>query len=182
MGYRQFLLPFVFAALASAQLVSYAVVRKDAGQPQGPLMATIEGREVRVAPQAILSWIYSNGEGVLYTAPADNGAQVLVLYHANTGRRQELLREPLEIYDVAQVHPGNRRRVVIVSMRDGKRVPSFAFFMLPEGTKRVVPNAVVTRITSSALEFNSYKPDEILRVKGEVDLLKPADTERIPFQ
>lgn len=90
----------------------------------GPLFATINGAEKKIATEAQQAWIFNGGRYVVYSASDgaggfENEGQSLHLYDVRTRNHRRIMSEYFAVDKVEEVVTSTRRRALLVSMADG---------------------------------------------------------------
>ena len=105
---------------ALAQVAAKVRVSSDDG---GPVYATIDGKEKRVAAFGYKAWVLDDGQAVVYSARGAGGfegeGQTLYRYDTKSGEKRRILAEPFEITNVQRAVGATGKAAYLVSMEDG---------------------------------------------------------------
>jgi hypothetical protein len=118
-------------------IISKARVATPQGQYHGPLYVTIDGKERKIAEEAIEAWIIQGGRKVVYSGRDgaggfENEGQSLRVYDARTGKHRKILSEYYGVDKVSEVTTRTRRTALLVEMSDGGLGASYLAVVDPE--------------------------------------------------
>jgi hypothetical protein len=90
----------------------------------GPLYVTIQGKERKIADEAIAAWIIQGGRKVVYSGRDgaggfENEGQSLRIYDARTGKHHKIMSEYLGIDEITEVTTSTNKTALLVGMSDG---------------------------------------------------------------
>jgi len=90
----------------------------------GALFVTIAGSEKKVTDQAQQAWIINGGRQVVYSSSEgvggyENEGQSLHLYDVDTGNHKRIMSEYFMVETVKEVITSNKKRTLLVTMKDG---------------------------------------------------------------
>jgi len=93
------------------------------GTFSGPLYVTIEGKQRKIADDAIAAWIIQKGQRVIYSGRDgaggyENEGQSLRVYDARTGRHRKIMAEYYEVNKVTEVTTSRNTTALLVEMSD----------------------------------------------------------------
>lgn len=121
--------PFVSRAqgtskYAARTLISKARVEKADNEFQGALYVTVNGRELKIANEAIEAWVIDGGRKVVYSGRDgaggfENEGQSLRVYDARTRKTMKVMSEYVGVDDVTEVKTSAGKIALLVKMSDG---------------------------------------------------------------
>lgn len=137
--FRGLVVAFVFGALAgypfasqaqdegrsgATTIVSTARVDKTGGTYHGPVYATINGRERKIADDGIDAWVIDGGRRVVYSGTDGSGGyenegQSLRVYDARTGKTTKVMSEYVGVDDITEVKTASGKIALLVKLSDG---------------------------------------------------------------
>lgn len=90
----------------------------------GPLYVTIDGKERKIADEAIEAWIIQGGRKVVYSGRDgaggfENEGQSLHIYDAGTGKQRKIMSEYYLITKITEVTTSRNKTALLVDMTDG---------------------------------------------------------------
>ena len=111
-------------ATATLPVVTSTRVAVVEGVFWGPLYATIDGKEKKIADEAIEAWIIQGGRQVVYSGRDgaggfENEGQSLRVYNAQTGKHRKIMSEYVAVDKVTEVTTSQKKTALIVAMVDG---------------------------------------------------------------
>lgn len=109
---------------SAAPVITRARVATSETAFYGPLYVTIEGRERKIADEALKAWIIQGGRKLVYSGRDgaggfENEGQSLRIYDAATGRTRKVMSEYYGIDRVTDVTTSRGRTALLVEMSDG---------------------------------------------------------------
>jgi hypothetical protein len=110
-------------ARGASTVITSTRVAAEAGTYSGSLYVTVEGKETKIAADAIAAWIIDNGQKVVYSGRDgaggyENEGQSLRVYDARTGRHRKIMAEYYEVNEVTEVAVGENKTALLVAMSD----------------------------------------------------------------
>ncbi len=117
------LLLFLIAG-AQAQTITATRVDRSENEMQGPVYATIGGKESKVADAGYESWIIQSGQKLVYSGRDGSGGfenegMSLHVYDARTARSRKIMSEYFMVDKVAEVTTSTGRNALLVILSDG---------------------------------------------------------------
>jgi hypothetical protein len=145
----------------------------------GPLYATIDGKEKRIAPAASKAWILEAGRTLAYSTAAGSGfegeGKALRLYRPAAAKDTKILGEPFEITGVKEARTASGKTAFLVTMEDGGLGASHIAVVDPaRGKVFREDGAVFKESAAGAVTVAWYKDDDWENLKSA----KPFKTQR----
>ena len=124
-------------AAATMPLITSTRVAVSEGVFWGPLYATIDGKEKKIADEAIQAWIIQGGRQVVYSGRDgaggfENEGQSLRVYDARTGKHRKIMSEYVAVDKVTEATTSQNKTALIVAMSDGGLGASYLAVVDPE--------------------------------------------------
>lgn len=109
---------------AAQAVITSARVDLSSGEYAGPVYATINGKERKIADEGIAVWVIQGGRRVVYSGRDgaggfENEGQSLRIYDAGTGKARKILSEYVGVDKVTEVTTSTNRTALLVAMVDG---------------------------------------------------------------
>ncbi len=153
-----------FASAVSAQRIRSTVrenvITKFRIQPKsgGPLFVTIDGKERKIAKEAVEAWIIEGGRRLAYTTAEGAGGMgaggTLMLFDAQTNQHKKLATSEDDLVDLKEARSGDGKTVLILET---------------SGAENCAPEIMM--IDPSRGEVFSESPAQVLSIKGDLMLL-----------
>lgn len=111
-------------AIETLPVITKTRVAVSEGVFWGPLYVTIDGKERKIADEAIESWIIQRGRQVVYSGRDgaggfENEGQSLRIYDARTGKHRKIMSEYVGVNKVTELTTSRNKTALIVDMSDG---------------------------------------------------------------
>jgi hypothetical protein len=111
------------AANSSARITA-ARVDKTENDMQGPVYATIGGKETLIADAGVETWIIQGGRQLVYSGRDGSGGfenegMSLHIYDARTARRRKIMSEYFMVDKVTEVFTSTKKTALLVELSDG---------------------------------------------------------------
>lgn len=162
------------AALAQGQRIERFEVRNNR------LFLHIDGQDRIVSTTAVGAWPGWLPSQVIYTERVD-GRERIRWYDAFTRNSQTIGFEDLHVADVTTVRLSGGRYAILLALRDASNMPSVAL-ATPEGIFHRERNAMYGTAANDAVEILRYDPEDLMRTRGDLTLLKPAVSVSVPLK
>ena len=108
----------------SQTLITNARVDIKADSFQGPVYVTVNGKEMKIADEALAAWLINGGRQVVYSGRDgaggfENEGQSLRVYDAQSGKTKKVLSEYVGVDKVTDVKTSGGKIALLVEMVDG---------------------------------------------------------------
>lgn len=164
---------------AVAQVASNVRVAGDDG---GPVYATIDAQERKIAPFAFKAWIVDSGHAVVYSGRGSGGfeseGQTLYRYDLRARVRRRILAEPFQITNVEEAVSRTGKPAYLVSMEDGGLGATHIAVVDAHGSEVFRRDgAKFSNIERGSFTVDWYNDEDWTKMQNQADI-KPARTRK----
>jgi len=116
--------PEANAQPGTAQLITKARVAREENQMTGPVYATIDGQERKIAEAGIESLVIEGGRRMVYSGRDGSGGfenegQSLYVYDPRTNKKQKVMSEYFIVNKITEVTTSRKKTALLVDLTDG---------------------------------------------------------------
>jgi hypothetical protein len=115
----------IFLVSVHAQaIITASRVDKSTNQMQGPVYATIGGKETKISDAGVEAWIIQGGRKLVYSGRDgaggfENEGMSLHIYDARTAKLRKIMSEYFMVDKVTEVATSTKRSALLVALSDG---------------------------------------------------------------
>jgi hypothetical protein len=115
----------IFLVSVHAQaIITASRVDKTANQMQGPVYATMGGKETKISDAGVEAWIIQGGRRLVYSGRDgaggfENEGMSLHIYDARTAKLRKIMSEYFMVDKVSEVTTSTKRSALLVALSDG---------------------------------------------------------------
>jgi hypothetical protein len=115
----------IFLVSVHAQaIITASRVDKSTNQMQGPVYATIGGKETKISDAGVEAWIIQGGRKLVYSGRDgaggfENEGMSLHIYDARTAKLRKIMSEYFMVDKVSEVTTSTKRSALLVALSDG---------------------------------------------------------------